>query len=330
MDFLKDLGALALGSRFRRLTDRLAQDVAQIYRELDIDFEPRWFPVYYLLHQQAPMGVVDIARMLGVSHPAINQIAGEMIQRGLLQAVRDDNDKRKRLLSLTDEGLRLQPALREIWEGVYRSVHNVLEESDSQLIREIDRFEQALAASSLHQRFLREFRKNVPTREVIAQEAVEIIPYDPAYREDFRQINQAWIERYFVMEPEDERVLGDPEATIIRPGGYIWFARLAGTSEILGTCALLRNGDGSFELAKMGVVDKAQGRQIGKQLLLKAIEQAQSLKAPYLSLETNSGLKAAINLYTRLGFVLQSPDMTPEMTQRPHYQRGDVLMRLAL
>lgn len=326
MTFLKELGPLALGSRLRCLTERLTQDVSQIYRELDIDFEPRWFSIFYLLSQNAPLGVVDIARILNVSHPAVNQLAGEMIQHGLVRAMKDKNDKRKRLLTLTEKGQALLPASREIWDGIYRAVQETMDESDSKLLADIERFESALDRQPIHQRFLTHFRKENPARQENSEEEVEIIPYDPAYQADFKRINMEWIEKYFTIEPEDERVLGDPEVAIVKPGGQILFARCRQSGEILGTCALIRQTDGSFELAKMGVSEAAQGRRIGKRLLQAAIELARKLEASHLSLETNSGLTTAINLYQKLGFVLH----TEEPRHPSPFSRTDMRMRLVL
>ncbi|MFT7688506.1 MAG: hypothetical protein ACI9FB_003870, partial [Candidatus Azotimanducaceae bacterium] len=51
MDLLRDLGALGLGSRLKRLSDQLMQDGIRIYRETGVDFEPKWFPVYYYLSE---------------------------------------------------------------------------------------------------------------------------------------------------------------------------------------------------------------------------------------------------------------------------------------
>ena len=31
----------------------------------------------------------------------------------------------------------------------------------------------------------------------------EIIPYSPEYRDEFVELNRAWISKMFVMEPED-------------------------------------------------------------------------------------------------------------------------------
>lgn len=33
---------------------------------------------------------------------------------------------------------------------------------------------------------------------------MRIVPYDPRYKNDFIQLNRAWISEMFVMEPEDE------------------------------------------------------------------------------------------------------------------------------
>lgn len=321
MTFLKELGPLALGSRLRCLTERLTQDVSHIYRALDIDFEPRWFSIFYLLSQKAPLGVVDIARILNVSHPAVNQLAGEMIDHGLVQAMKDKNDKRKRLLTLTEKGQALLPASREIWDGIYRAVQEAMDESDSKLLADIERLESALDRQPIHQRFLTHFRKENPVAE-----DVEILPYDPAYQADFKRINMEWIAKYFTIEPEDERILDDPEAVIVEPGGQILFARCCQSGEILGTCALIRQTDGSFELAKMGVSEAARGKRIGKRLLQASIDLARKQEAPYLSLETNSTLTAAVNLYQKLGFVLH----TEESPHPSPFSRTDMRMRLAL
>ncbi|HPC11967.1 MAG TPA: GNAT family N-acetyltransferase, partial [candidate division Zixibacteria bacterium] len=49
MDVIEQLGSLALATRLRRLADRLQRDVSQVYRELNVEFEARWFAVVYYL-----------------------------------------------------------------------------------------------------------------------------------------------------------------------------------------------------------------------------------------------------------------------------------------
>ena len=45
MDFIKELGELALGSRLKRLVENLRKDVKAIYESYGIDFEPFLMPV---------------------------------------------------------------------------------------------------------------------------------------------------------------------------------------------------------------------------------------------------------------------------------------------
>lgn len=111
MDLLRQLGPLAIASRLRRLTEWLYKDGARIYQEQSLDFEPRWFPLFYLLKKSGRTAVTRAAQSLGLTHPAINQIAGEMSKRELLESFSDKKDKRKRLLRLTQKGKKLYPRL---------------------------------------------------------------------------------------------------------------------------------------------------------------------------------------------------------------------------
>ena len=41
--------------------------------------------------------------------------------------------------------------------------------------------------------------------------SIHIIPFEKKYSEDFKNLNLAWLEKYFYVEPHDEEVLGDPD-----------------------------------------------------------------------------------------------------------------------
>ena len=43
MDLIAQLGELALASRLHRLADGLQRDVTDLYAELGLDFQARWF-----------------------------------------------------------------------------------------------------------------------------------------------------------------------------------------------------------------------------------------------------------------------------------------------
>lgn len=128
-----------------------------------------------------------------------------------------------------------------------------------------------------------------------------ITTFDPASGAEFKRLNVAWLERYFELEPLDEQVLGDPEAQILAPGGEILFASLNGA--VVGTVGLKVEDDHTFELTKMAVDERWQGRGYGRRLLDAALDLARERGKSRVILYTQTALKAAISLYRKSGFV---------------------------
>lgn len=124
---------------------------------------------------------------------------------------------------------------------------------------------------------------------------------DPHHFDAFRRLNEAWITTLFEMEPEDERLLGNPQEAILAPGGVVWV--LLDGEAVVGTVALLHEGAGCYELIKMTVAEAYRGRGWGAQLVQTAIDGAQQRGARMLYLITERSLEDAIHLYTKAGFV---------------------------
>ena len=130
-----------------------------------------------------------------------------------------------------------------------------------------------------------------------------ITNHKPSYRDAFKALNKEWIEKFFVMEEPDHRALDNPEQYILDNGGCIKYALYNNIP--IGVCALVKCNEGpyDYELAKMGVTEKYQSQGIGKKLAKAIIEEAKSLGAKNIFLESNRKLKPAMKLYESLGFV---------------------------
>jgi len=152
---------------------------------------------------------------------------------------------------------------------------------------------------------------------------LKIVEFDPEYADQFKRLNLVWLERYFLVEPIDIEVLSNPEETIIKPGGMIFFALLDGA--VVGTCALIRHNDDLCEFSKMAVADNQQGQGIGTQLLIHVIDWARSRSIKTLFLETNTVLERAVRLYQRAGFRETTLD-----SSNSHYSRTNLKMELNL
>lgn len=71
---------------------------------------------------------------------------------------------------------------------------------------------------------------------------MNVVPYDPKYKNNFIELNKAWISEMFVMEPEDERELGNIEP-YLNAGGQIFFA-LDDAENVMACCLIAPREDG--------------------------------------------------------------------------------------
>jgi GNAT superfamily N-acetyltransferase len=152
--------------------------------------------------------------------------------------------------------------------------------------------------------------------------SVLIRAFRPGDEAAFRDINLEWIERFFSVEQKDRDVLGDPRKYILDPGGEILLA--LEDARPVGVVALMVMGDGSVELAKMGVRPEAQGKGAGRLLVAGAIARAREMGMRRVNIETNSKLGPALKLYEDAGF-----QPLREAIPSP-YARADVQLELFL
>ena len=153
------------------------------------------------------------------------------------------------------------------------------------------------------------------------QNNVTIIPFTDALAANFAVLNKAWLTKYFEIEPLDDKMLGNPVKYYINEGGFIYFALLNG--EITGTIALLKVSDTIFELSKMAVDEKFQGRKIGNKLIDYVLQEGRRLELERIILYSNTLLGPAIHLYEKFGF-------KEVIGFKSEYKRANIKMELAL
>lgn len=315
MSIIKQLGHIAIGTRFRILTDRLMQDADKVYKSVGLEFEPRWFTVFYLINQKTEMTISEITEQLGYSQPAVTQIANSLSRKKLIKAVKGKNDSRKKIITITPKGKDLLLKLIPVWQDIENAVKELLDSTGYDILFILSKLESGLDTKDIHSRVMDKIKK----RQI---SEVTILDYDPKYKKFFRSLNYEWLEKYFTIEKKDRKLLENPDREIIQKGGFIFFAVYE--NEIVGTVALIKQSESIYELSKMGVTEKVQGKQIGKKLALAAIKKARTLGADKIFLESNSSLLPALNLYKSVGFI------EVEMKVQSEYKRATLRMELDL
>ena len=155
----------------------------------------------------------------------------------------------------------------------------------------------------------------------MVSENIEIVGYETKYASHFYDLNVAWLEKYFYVEPYDQKVLSNPKKYVIDPGGYIFFAKYA--TEIIGVVSLI-NQKSFFELSKMAVTPKYQGLKIGLQLMNFCIKFAKQKQWKSITIYSHKKLLPAIQLYKKVGFKEIS------LEENSHYERSNIKMLLEI
>lgn len=316
MKLFERTGKMALGSRLRLLTAKVTEDASKIYDLYNVEFSPKWFPAFFILSHDGEKTITEIATEIGHSQPSVTKIIKEMTIANLVQENLKSADKRRNVVALTEKGKFLSKEMAPQWQDVDQAVESIMNEATHNLWEAIEEWEFLLAQKSLFKR-VEEQKKQRESKEV------EIVEYDPKYQSVFKSLNEEWISTYFEMEEADYKALDNPKEYILDKGGKIFVALYK--NEPLGVCALIKMNDShyDFELAKMAVSPKAQGKNIGFLLGDFAIKTARNLGAKKIYLESNTILKPAINLYHKLGFQKIVGLPTP-------YKRCNIQMELNL
>jgi len=316
MDFYNRTGKMAIGSRLRLLTGKVTEDAAKIYELYSIEFSPKWFPVFFILMENGGKTITEIAEEIGHSQPSVTKIIKEMTTADLINSNLQSDDKRRNVVGLTKKGIEVSKTLEIQCADIENAIESMTAEASHNLWEAIAEWEFLLEKKSLFKRVLDQ-KKNRESKDV------QIVEYQPKYQEAFRALNEEWISTYFEMEEADYKALDNPKEYILDKGGKIFVALY--NDEPLGVCALIKMNDGNydFEMAKMAVSPKAQGKSIGWLLGQKVVDSARELGASKLYLESNTILKPAINLYYKLGFEKVAGHATP-------YKRCNIQMELVL
>ena len=309
MKSFNELGHIALGTALRQLAAQVSKDAENTYAKFGFAIEPKWFPVFYVLASKGADSVVNIAKEINHSHVSVSKIVKEMKARDLIESYKSSDDSRVTLVALNDKAKAMVPQMEKQCDAIDAAMRELKDETG------IDLWE-AVSVVERHLRY-----RPISARVDGESPDIKVVDYAPKYREAFKSLNVEWISKYWELEEPDFKALDDPEGYILNQSGVILIALDKG--EPIGCCALIKQADGTFELAKMAVSPKAQGKGVGLLLGKSIVERAKLMGLKRLYLESNSVLKPAVSLYEKIGFKHIKGASSP-------YARCDVQMELQL
>src|SRR5579859_6103911 len=152
-DVVKELGHLALGTRLKRLGERLQAQTQVVLGGAGIKLPASHFPVLAALGRLGPLNVGELTEAVGMSQPGVTRLLDKLAADGLVQSSQSAADRRVRTIELTKSGRQLiSRAQRTVWPMVEAAVADACAGPARTLLPVLTALEDALEQSSLSER----------------------------------------------------------------------------------------------------------------------------------------------------------------------------------
>jgi DNA-binding MarR family transcriptional regulator len=106
-----------LGTQLRHLIELLDGAVSAAYKEAGLDYRPRYTPVMRALTTCESMSIGELAELAGITQPAATQTIALMKKEGLVCINAGASDGRQKMVSLSEQGRAMIPALTACWQA---------------------------------------------------------------------------------------------------------------------------------------------------------------------------------------------------------------------
>lgn len=153
-DIVRQLGHLALGTRLKRLGERLQAETTSFIEASGLALPASWFPLLAALDRTGGLTVGELAEAVGVSQPGVTRSVAKLVELGLVGVeAHGSADRRRRSVLLTAAGEDLVGRARdEVWPHVEAAVVDVCEGLEGPLLAQLAELEARLDRVPLDRR----------------------------------------------------------------------------------------------------------------------------------------------------------------------------------
>jgi DNA-binding MarR family transcriptional regulator len=149
-DVVKELGYLTLGTRLKRLGERLQAQTQVMLEHADVAIPASHFPLLAALERLGPMNVGELTEAVGMSQPGVTRLLHKLEAEALLRSTQEADDRRVRTIALTKSGRQLiSRSQRTVWPMIEAAVADACAGPAQPLLSALAALEDALAAVPL-------------------------------------------------------------------------------------------------------------------------------------------------------------------------------------
>lgn len=152
-DVVRSLGFLCLGSRFRRIGERLQADTQQIMEALGVSLQAAQYPFLAAIDRAGPLTIGELAQAVGITQPGATRTVSQLLELGYVDMQASPEDQRRRVISLTARGHELvNYSKQSVWPRVEQAVRELCGDLSGPILQQLAAIEDGLADVPLTRR----------------------------------------------------------------------------------------------------------------------------------------------------------------------------------
>jgi DNA-binding MarR family transcriptional regulator len=152
-DIVRSFGYLTLGTRMKRIGERLQADAQKITDGAGAEVQSSQYPFLAAIDHLGPLGIGDLAESVGITQPGATRAVNQLVRLGLLETRTSSGDQRRRIVSLTPVGQSfVAEGKAQIWPLIRAAVADLCEGLNGQLLDQLTAIEDGLSETPLHRR----------------------------------------------------------------------------------------------------------------------------------------------------------------------------------
>jgi DNA-binding MarR family transcriptional regulator len=145
-DIVRDLGYLTLGTRFKRLGERLQARTQVVIDDHGLAIPAAQFPFLAALDRLGALTIGELADAVGVTQPAATRTAAQLADAGYVTINVADEDQRRKAVALTGDGKKLVAmGKRKTWPKIEEEVRALCKRLDGSILQQLAMIEDRLA-----------------------------------------------------------------------------------------------------------------------------------------------------------------------------------------
>src|SRR5436853_4896349 len=115
-DVVRELGHLTLGTRLKRIGERMQAQTQRILDAHELPIQAAQFPFLAAIDRLGALTVGEIAEAVGVTQPGATRALAQLAEAGYVEIAPSSEDQRRKSVTLTRRGQKLVDAgKRDVW-----------------------------------------------------------------------------------------------------------------------------------------------------------------------------------------------------------------------